>query len=164
MLGESKISCSCFLSSTTPWWLRWDNNSKQNQKQCWGNCGAKFSPPPFVSCFRMDQIEWFSGGGVGGQDRGPGTSSPPPMCILYIAHITSGDLWWGGGGGHDRGPGTSSPPPYVKPANWPYDLWKPLVGGSGQKSWDIPEPQNGRPAVTAGCTDFFWTSHKQPAN
>ena len=36
-------------------------------------------------------------------------------------------------------------------------------GGPGPKcdmrSWDIPEPQNGCPAITARCSDHIWTSH-----
>ncbi len=89
---------------------------------------------------------------TGSSAEATAVQSPPPLslisaldqiewCIsdtfgaLYIAHVASGDLQWGGGG-----------VPRSK-----YDM----------RSWYIPEPQNGCPAVTARCSDHKWTSHNQ---
>ncbi len=65
-----------------------------------------------------------------------------------------------------------SPPPLVScfriGPNWilhfcfcPNGLWRPSVWGGGTKF--LSEPQNGRLAVTAGCSDHKWTSHNQAA-
>ena len=38
------------------------------------------------------------------------------------------------------------------------------MGGGGERSRTkfLSESQNGRPAVTAGCSDHKWTSHNEP--
>ncbi len=59
--------------------------------------------------------------------------------------------------------------PYVYTVYCPYGLWRPSgegVGGQSsfpKRSWDIPEQQNGRPAITARCSDHKWTSHNKAA-
>ena len=59
---------------------------KGNKKQCWGNCGAKSTPLPFVSCFRMADF-WHFRCTENKYINWNWRSSPPPICVYCILPI-----------------------------------------------------------------------------
>ena len=135
-----------------------------NQKQCWGNCGAKSTHLCFFISHRTKcahciwpkwHLETFRGGGVGGSV----TSSPPPY--VYTVYCPYYDLWRpsvGGGGVCDIQPTCHMCTLYLA-EKWPL---APFSGGGGVSVTQfLSEPQNGYPALTARCSDHKWTSHKK---